>query len=236
MGSSSSPILRVEHLRHSRAGDPGGWALEVPALEIELRTFTVLDGAPGSGAGLLLRLLGLLERPHAGEIFFADMGTSGLDDPSRLELRNHAFGFIFAEPFLLDAFSVAENIAMPLFKISGLDLEQARQRALELLEFAGLLDTADDPVGELNPLQQQKLALARSLASAPQVLIVEDAAAQLPEADRPEFFANLRAARDWYGIAVIARASRAVAGADRSVRIEDGRIVDAPAEEARAHE
>ena len=232
-------LLRATELFHPRAassGDP--LDLRGVALEFIPRTFTLVSGGAGSGAGLLLRILGLRERPQAGEVYLAGQAAGPLDETSRLELRNRAFGFVFAEPFLLDSFTVAENIAMPLFKISCLDLEKARQRTAELLGFVGLAGAADDAISDLSPLAQQKLAVARALANAPQVLLVEEAGLHLPADERPEFFQCLRAVKETYGLAVIAHATGepGETGADRELRLERGRLVAVAEEEARANE
>lgn len=174
-----------------------------------------------------MRILGLLERPDEGEVWFESQATSLLDDAARLELRNRAFGFVFAEPFLLDSFSVAENVAMPLFKISGFGIEQARIRTAQVLEFAGLAGAADWAVGDLSILDHHKLSLARALANAPRVLIAEDAGLQLPQRDLAEFAALLRAAPSFLGVSVIATAPAGaeILGPDREIRIEGGAVV-----------
>src|SRR2546426_697944 len=89
------------------------------SLAVEAGTWCVLHGVEGCGKNLLLRLLGLLETPDSGEVFVRGAPTRALDEAARLELRNRVFGYVFAEPFLLDTFLVAENVAMPLFKIGG---------------------------------------------------------------------------------------------------------------------
>ena len=231
--------LRAQDLFYHRADAPEVTLdLRGTVLEFAPRSFTLISGSLGSGAGLLLRLLGLLERPQGGEVLLSGQPLGALDDAARLEMRNRAFGFVFAEPFLLDSFTVAENIAMPLFKISCLDLEKARQRTAELLRFVDLAEAADHAIGDLNPLAQQKLAVARALANGPQVLIVEDAGAHLPLADRADFFRCLRGVKESYGVAVVAHSSGEpeAAGAEREFRICGGRLQPAKAEEARANE
>jgi ABC-type lipoprotein export system ATPase subunit len=212
------------------------------SLAIESGRFTLLSGGAESGAGLLLRILGLLERQDAGEVWFDSRPTSSLHETARLELRNHLFGFLFAEPFLLDSFTVAENVAMPLFKISGFDIEEARARTAEVLEFAGLAASADCAVADLGPSDHHKVSLARALAIAPQVLVAEDAGLQLAATELREFAALLRAVSDVLGICVIATspAGADILGPDREVRLEHGIIVaDSQAikvQEAPAHD
>jgi len=216
-------LLRADAIFHR--GSAFG-ELRGVALAIEAGRFTLLSGPAGSGAGLLLRILGLLDRPDAGEVWFESRPTSSLDDAARLGLRNHAFGFVFAEPFLLDSFSVAENVAMPLFKISGFDVEQARIRTAQVLDFAGLAGVADCPIAELSVLDHHKLSLARALANAPQVLIAEDAGLQLSPGDLADFAVLLRSAPGLLGVAVIATspASPDLLGAAREIRIERGEV------------
>jgi ABC-type lipoprotein export system ATPase subunit len=221
--TAPSPFLCADAVVH-RGGAAG--ELRGVSLVIEPRRFTLLSGPPGSGAGLLLRVLGLLDRPDAGEVWFDSQPTGALDDSGRLELRNHAFGFVFAEPFLLDSFTVAENIAMPLFKISGFDIERARVRTAEMLDFAGLAFAADCTVADLSMLDHHKLSLARALANAPRVLIAEEAGLQLPPEEFRELAALLRAAADSLGVSVIATsaAGPGVLTPDREVRLERGEI------------
>ena len=80
--------------------------------------FHVLVGEAGGDSSARLRVLGLLDVPESGEVVVEGVATRGLDEEARAELRAQRFGFVFAAPFLLASFSVIENVAMPLFKIS----------------------------------------------------------------------------------------------------------------------
>jgi len=240
MTSPTPSLLRADALFH-RGAPPE--ELRGVSVAIEPGRFTLLSGPPGSGAGLLLRVLGFLERPDAGEVWFEGQATGAFDDAARVDLRNHSFGFVFAEPFLLDSFTVAENVAMPLFKISGLDIEQARARTALVLDFAGLAGAADLRVSDLSLLDQYKVALARALAIAPRILVAEDAGLHLSAREFRDFAALLRAAPDILGVTVIATTGAAgveIFCPDREVRIERGAIVadshPIPVEEARAHD
>jgi len=234
-----TPLIRADGLIHHRS-PPG--RLSGVSVSIEAGRFTLITGGEESGAGLLLRVLGLLERPDAGEVWFDSQATSVLDDAGRLDLRNKLFGYLFAEPFLLDSFSVAENVAMPLFKIACLDLEQARARTAEVLNFAGLEAVADTAVAELAALDHHKVSLARALAISPRVLIAEEVGLHLPAEELRSFAELLRAVPDSLGIAVIATspAGPQIFGADRRIRLEHGVIAEDsqpdPVQEAPAHD
>ncbi len=221
-------LLRADSLVHLRAPPA---QLRGISLEISPASFTLLSGPPDSGASLLLRVLGLLEHPDSGELWFDSLPTSSLDDPARLALRNRLVGFLFAEPFLLDSFSVAENVAMPLFKISGFDIEQARARTAEVLAFAGLTSATDLTVSGLSPLDHHKVALARALAVSPRLLIAEDAALHLPSSDFRDFAALLRSIPTLLQISVIATAPPTLApllNPDREFHLAQGLLAPDP--------
>ena len=132
----------------------------------------------GGGGGHLLRLLGLLERPASGEVLLLGQPTSALDDAARADLRNRRCGFVFAAPFLLAGFSVAETVAMPLFKISQVGPDEARRRTEAVLEFCGLTAEAQSVAAALPPAAQHRVSLARALVNEPALVLVEH-----PDAD-----------------------------------------------------
>jgi ABC-type lipoprotein export system ATPase subunit len=220
-------ILRASHAACARvlqSGEPS--RIESASIDFKAGSFTLLCGGEGCGKNILLRLLGLLEVPDAGEIFFNGNPTRGLPETARADLRNRHFGFLFAEPFLLPSFSAVENIAMPLLKISGVTTEEARRRTLALLDFAGIPDTGENDASQLPLFDQHKVALARALANQPAVLIVENPDAALGGSDLAEFAALLRRAAAEFGTAVIATVSSASLApiADRVARVANGRL------------
>lgn len=126
-------------------------------------------GAPGSGKTLLLHTLSLLEAPDAGEVEL--FGTPvPQDEDVRAAMRNTAFGYVFANPCLLPRMSVAENIAMPLFRLAGVDEYQASARVSELLTTFGLDEICDLDAESLPVDLQHQVALARALVHRPRIL------------------------------------------------------------------
>jgi ABC-type lipoprotein export system ATPase subunit len=239
MTTPTAPVLQADALVHRRSAQP---LLDGVSLSIQPGAFTLLCGPADSGAGLLLRILGLLEAPDSGAVLLDAQPASALEDAARVDLRNRNFGFLFAEPFLLDSFSIAENVAMPLFKIAGFDIEQARARTTEVLRFAGIEAMADLGVADIDPVDYHKIALARALAVSPRVLIAEDFALQLPTREVAEFAALLHSIPQRFGIAVVATSPihPETLAPDREVQLERGIIVDDshpyPLQEAPAHD
>lgn len=219
MIASRPPALELRDVTHGAVlrGVSAGFAPE--AMHV-LR----VDAPDGDAA--LLRVLGLLERPWRGEVFVRGRGTEAMDDAARAELRSRECGFVFAAPFLLAGFSMIENVAMPLFKISQVGPEEARSRTVAALEFVGLGDMIEVPASELPPAEQRRVSLARALVHEPAVVLIEQLDAAI-EALAPEDFAALvRRACDRYGIAAIATVSSSfrVEERDRVIEFVDGAI------------
>lgn len=181
-------------------------------------------GEPESGHELLLRVVGLLEVPEAGEVFVDGESMSGQTEEARLKLRERRLGFVFTAPFLLPAFTVIENVAMPLFKVSDVEPAEARRRSDALLDFAGLLEFSEVPCAELTTFTQLRVSLARALVNEPTALLVESLDSALAGEELRVFSALLRLAATRFGIAVLATASpRFVAEpGDRIVVVADG--------------
>lgn len=128
-------------------------------------------GPDGSGKGLLLNVLGLLEPPDSGTLAINGILTGALEPEDARQLRNETFGFLFNHPCLLPSFSVAENVAMPLFRICGGDARAARDRTMEMLEFCGIDALETTLAGRLDAEVRTLVALARALVHQPEVLV-----------------------------------------------------------------
>ena len=173
--------------------------------------FHLLTGDAGGDSQALLRVLSLLDLPESGEVFVEGRATRGLDEDARAELRAQRFGFVFAAPFLLASFSVIENVAMPLFKISQVGPEEARRRTERLLAFTEMSDAAEAAIDDLTLRAQYHVALARGLANEPAILVVENLDSTLAGEELAGFAALLRRVPAEFGTTVIATASPAFA-------------------------
>lgn len=177
-------------------------------------------GPDGSGKGLLLNVLGLLEPPDSGTICVNDILTGSLPTEDVQQLRNETFGFLFNHPCLLPSFSVAENVAMPLFRICGGDARLARDRTMDVLEFCGIGELETALAGRLDPEERTLAALARALVHQPEILV-----AISPREDDRLVFLGRRIA-DELGLCVLwAGGKDLLAGrAHRLLHLDGGRI------------
>ncbi len=169
----------------------------------EPSTLSLLLGSEACGTRLFLRILGLLEKPDSGEVFLHDSPTSHLNATELAQLRSHRFGYLFPEPFLLPSLSVFENVAMPLFKISEVTIEDARQRTSAALAFVGFTDYQEPVAGDLPLFDQHRVALARAIVNQPEILILENLDEVLGEPEMIEMVQLVRSASTGFGIAAI---------------------------------
>jgi len=187
-----------------------------------------------SGAPLLLRVAGLLEKPDTGEIHLEGASIQQLSDQELGALRSRRFGFVFSSPCLLPGLSPLENVAMPLLKILNVELNEACSRTLSMLEFLGWDGDFEKSLSDVSRLGQQTLALARALIHGPAVLILDRAEAHLSTEEAGAFQRLVRKASADLGVMVLATLASSPTRfwADRIIAIESGVIseLSAPAD------
>ena len=130
-------------------------------------------GESGTGKSSLLHILGTLDRPSEGDIYFAQLSLKSLSDESAADLRNREIGFVWQFHYLLPEFDALENVAMPLLA-RGENPKQAQVRAAEWLREVGLGDRMHHRSGELSGGEQQRVALARALVTGPKLLLADE--------------------------------------------------------------
>jgi lipoprotein-releasing system ATP-binding protein len=175
-----SAVLRAENIE--RFFLDGARRLEVlkgASLALHSGEVVALIGRSGSGKSTLLHLLGLLDRPNAGEILVDGTPAGSLSENDRAYLRNRHLGFVFQHYFLLPEFSVLENLLLPAQIATSAGAwvgrkQQYLQRALELLELVGLADRAGQKPATLSGGERQRTALARALILQPRILLCDE--------------------------------------------------------------
>lgn len=158
-------------------------ALRGISLKISAGDFVAIAGPSGSGKTTLLNLMGLIDKPSAGEIILDKYYVHQLRGNELVKLRQQMLGFIFQSFNLLASLTVFENVELPLL-IGGpkLSRKERRQRVIQLLEEVGLTDRLRHRPQELSGGQQQRVAIARALVKRPQIVIADEPTANLDSA------------------------------------------------------
>ena len=149
-------------------------------IDIYSNELTAIVGKSGSGKSTLLHILGTLDKADCGEIIYKGEELLKLSDKKKAAFRNIHLGFVYQFHHLLSDFSALENVMMPML-IAGINKNDAKQRALELLEKVALSEKADSRPSELSGGQRQRVAIARALANNPELILADEPTGNLDE-------------------------------------------------------
>ena len=166
--------LKIKNLSYSyEKGKNTTQVLNNVSFEIKKGEMVALVGPSGSGKSTLLNLIGLLEQLKLGEIYLNKELINPTTKLIRNNIRLNRIGFVFQFHRLLPEFSARENIAIPQM-MTGLTKNLALKRSDELLEMMDLINRKNNRPGELSGGEQQRVAIARSLANAPSILLADE--------------------------------------------------------------
>lgn len=173
-GTNGRALLRVEGLtKVYRSGDEEVVVFEDLNFEIRRGELVALVGESGAGKSTLLHLLGALDTPTRGEVYFAGDRLSEFGERERAAYRNRRIGYVWQMHYLLPEFSALENVMLPQV-MGGAGFPAARAQAKEMLAAVGLAGLARRRVGELSGGEQQRVALARALGNQPAILLADE--------------------------------------------------------------
>jgi putative ABC transport system ATP-binding protein len=173
-----------------KTGDVHVHALNGLNLELERGSFWTIMGPSGSGKSTLLNLLGCLDRCTKGSYTLSGIDVGVLDDDDLSELRLRKLGFIFQSFNLIQQLTVKENIELPLYYL-GWNADTRANRAKELAEKIGLGDRLHHRPLELSGGEQQRVAIARSMANDPEILLADEPTGNLDSATGEQIMAFL---------------------------------------------
>ena len=204
------------------------WVLRDLALTVGAGERVALLGPSGCGKTTLLNLLGGLDRPDEGEVLFKGEVLSAAGPARLAQLRREALGTVFQFFHLIPTLNAMENVELPL-QLLGRPRLETRLRAMELLEAVGLADRAQAWPRELSGGEMQRVAVARSLAARPALLLADEPTGNLDSASGNRVLDLLAELTEKAGAALVmvTHAEAAAAICHRIIRMKDGRIVGA---------
>ena len=199
--------------------------LEGVDLEVPRGMLLAITGASGAGKTTLLNILGGLDHSTAGTLEIGGQRVETMGERERCRLRAERLGFVFQFHHLLPEFTAEENVMMPLL-LAGRSPDEARARAREVLDTVGLRGRMLHQPAELSGGEAQRVAVARALASEPELVLADEPSGNLDTATAGELHELLASlARERHQTFVlVTHNERLAAMADRVMRLESGRL------------
>jgi putative ABC transport system ATP-binding protein len=204
-------------------------ALGGVSLVVRESEFVAITGRSGCGKSTLLNMLGALDSPDSGEVYFRGAPLSTRRDLDRFRARK--IGFVFQSFFLLPTLSARENVQVPMFEGSPLSTRARVKKADELLDLVGLAGRASHRSSQLSVGERQRVALARSLANDPVLLLADEPTGNLDSENAKrvlDLLVRLKHERK-LAMLIVTHSSEVAARADRVVGMKDGHVTEGPA-------
>jgi lipoprotein-releasing system ATP-binding protein len=196
-------------------------------LNVEAGEEIAVVGQSGTGKSTLLHIIGSLEEPTAGKVYFEGEDLFALDQKSLSEFRNLKLGFVFQFHYLLADFTALENVMMPAL-IGRIDDAEASRRAGEMLELVGLGDKLKRRPAELSGGEQQRVAVARAVVLRPRLLLADEPTGNLDPHTAEEVHELFHKLNRELGITLVIAThnERLTRSMGRALRLNEGKLVD----------
>jgi lipoprotein-releasing system ATP-binding protein len=223
----SSPLIKVQNVQKTfTAGQRQVHALKGITFEIKEQEFLSVVGASGAGKSTLLHILGTLDRPSQGHVYYRGEDVFSRPGVRLAQFRNQRIGFVFQLHHLLPEFTALENTMMPAL-IRGITKRAAKENAESLLAKIGLKDRIHHKPGELSGGEQQRVAIARALLLRPEMILADEPTGNLDSMTGNLIFDMLLTLNQEEKIAMVlvTHNERLAAEAPRCITLKDGAIL-----------
>jgi len=222
-------LLRADRL-HKQYPDGKVRALNGVSVEVRAGEYVAITGPSGCGKSTLLNLLGVLDRPDSGEIYFRGQPLSTCRNLDRFRARE--IGFVFQSFFLLPTLTARENVQVPMFG-GPLRARDRVKKADELLELVGMAKRGGHRSSQLSVGERQRVALARAMANDPPLLLADEPTGNLDSDNAANVLDLLTAMQRDRGLAMVmvTHSPEVAERADRIIRMKDGRVIGDTARE-----
>lgn len=227
MPEENELLLEGREIRKSYGKAIKTIALKGLNLQIKQKEFITLIGPSGCGKTTLANILGALDKPTSGEVYFQGQALGKMMENKLAEFRNQHIGFIFQFHFLLKEFTALENVLIPTWIKHKIAPATKLRRAKELLELVGLKDRMNNKGNNLSGGQQQRVAIARSLINDPSFILADEPTGNLDSANTDQVFGLLRKINQEMGTTflIITHERHIAAKSNRVLEMLDGEII-----------
>jgi len=221
-------VIRLEDVtRVYKIGEVETYALRGLTLTIEEGEFTAIVGPSGSGKTTALQVMGCLDKPTSGRVLLKGEDVSKLSGSKRADLRRGSIGFVFQFFALLPGLNAYENIELPLL-LARKNGKQRKERVTGLLEAVGLADRANHRPDQMSGGEQQRVAVARALATHPVLILADEPTANLDTENGRQVMEIMLRLNEETGTTFVCATHdpRVVSFARRVVELRDGKVFD----------
>ena len=220
-------VIRTTNLRKTyKIGSEVVNALDGVSVSIQQGELVAITGSSGSGKSTLMHVLGFMDKPTSGEIFFGEENVTHLSKSQRATLRSRKIGFVFQSFNLLPRLSVIENVLLPTHYARRMD-KGRRDRAAAVLERVGMGHRQKHTPLELSGGERQRVAIARSLINEPRLILGDEPTGNLDSknVDRiMDLFGELKA--EGNTLAIVTHDPHVASFCDRVIRMKDGLVIE----------
>ncbi len=200
-------------------------ALNEVSLEISQGEFVAIIGPSGCGKSTLLNMIGLLDNPTSGELWFMDQEVSRYSENDRTDLRNGNLGFVFQSFNLIDELTVFENVELPLL-YAGVSTRERVKRVNEALERMQIAHRTEHYPQQLSGGQQQRVAIARAIVTNPRIILADEPTGNLDSTNGNEVMNLLKELNhDGATVVMVTHSEENAREAERIIRMMDGYIL-----------
>jgi len=227
MTGENYPMIRITDLHKSFImGSQELTVLKGIDLEIPRGQMVAVVGASGAGKSTMLHIMGMLDRPTKGTVYFDNQDLFQMSEAQQAEFRNRRIGFVFQFHHLLPEFTALENACMPAL-IQRRPIEEVEQEATTLLQEVGLGQRLHHKPGELSGGEQQRVAVARALLQKPDLVLADEPTGNLDTHTGEALFGLLRDLNRTRKttFVIVTHNDKLSAQSDRIVYMQDGMIV-----------
>ncbi len=219
-------MIRLTQVSKQFSGKRRVTALEDITLEVTRGEMVSIIGPSGSGKSTLLNLIGGLDQPTSGEIHIDDQSIARLTDDALTHLRRDKIGFIFQFFNLMPSLTCLENVALPLH-LRGWGKRKIQERSREVLDLVQLSHRLDHQPDELSGGERQRVAIARSLAAFPPILLADEPTGNLDSRSGAEILALIRSLHEKLNatILIVTHDAGVARSCSRTIALSDARVV-----------
>ncbi len=220
-------ILEARHINKYFDDPVNVKVLNDICFSIQQEEFVSIVGKSGCGKSTLLYILSTMDTAYQGELLIEDRLVTGKTEPLLARLRNEKIGFIFQFHYLLNEFTVLQNVMLPALKLNQLEVDAIKAKAMEKLRMLDIAHLSDKMANQLSGGEKQRVAIARALINEPAIIMGDEPTGNLDKRNREIVFSIFKKlAADYHQTLLIVTHDPALAGiADRVIEMEDGKII-----------